>query len=370
MLPILAVVAGLTTLLAVWAIGSRVANSSRGLQSSMFPELSTMANAVQAIELLHDEQRIRLERGSDGVWVLASRDNYPAAVDRVRDLLGGLTNLQQDQALTTKPERHQELNLAWPDPEHRARIVRLFTSAEGAPLEVIIGQERMTPRSTYVRRLPEAQVWRCRGGVNFDIEAGQWMRRDLLSLPSTEFLGATWLGMSVTPRPMSQEPPTQRSPEMFQTTSDGSTPWSAAQMAASRSVLGEWPARLEFSDVRAAHKDFVPSADRTISFHVKGALLVMEGQHEGDTTWFRLRVEPKTGGSPPTKEHEIGDPWIPDWNQFAKSVAGWEFQLPAWREAQLTRLRTDKPEPEAPPRPDMKGRTPQPLSSTVQPAPN
>jgi len=361
-LPVLATVAALLTLLAVWAIGDRIATSVRASQGLMFPELAEMANSVQAIDLLQGDRTVKLERAGDGSWKLASREGYPADIELVRGLIVGLSQLQKDQALTRKPARHGELNLTWPDPEGRARLIRLYTASEGKPLEVIIGQERLMPRSTYLRRIGDDQAWRCRGGVNGDVDFQRWIRRDLLSLPATEFLSARWLGLTAQPRP--DAPSTNRRPEQYNVATDGSTPWTPEQAAAARGVLPEWPARMEFDDVRAAKPDFAPTPDRTLVFNVKGAQLTMEGRKEDSGTWFRLRVEPRPGATEPTRNPVAGDPWVPDWNAFAAKVNGWEYRLPDWREGQLERLRSDEPEPKAPAMPDLesKDRLPPPSS--------
>ena len=368
LLPVLAMVAALLTLLAAWSIGARIATSVRATQGLMLPELPERANDIRAIELLQGDRTVRLERGADGAWKLASRDGYPCDVELVRGLVAGLSQLQRDQALTRKPQRHQELNLAWPDPEGRARLVRLFSGAETPPLEIVLGQERLMPRSTYVRRMGDDQAWRCRGGVNGDVDLQRWMRRDLLSLPASEFQGAAWLGLQVTPRPSRGDQPKGRPADQFDASAGGDPAWTPAQVAASRGVLPEWPSRLEFDDVRAARPDFAPSPERTIVFRLKGANLTLQGRREGDATWFRLRVEPQPGASEPTRNPVAGDPWIPDWNAFAKKVDGWEFRLPAWRESQLDRLRSDDPEPRAPTEPDLRGkdRLPPPSSGMMR----
>lgn len=366
-LPILGVVAALLTLIAVWAVGDRIATSVRRAQGAMLPDLATQANALTAIELEQGSNRIRLERGADDTWTLASRDHYPADFEQVRSLIVGLSQLQKDQMLTRKADRLGELNLAWPDPEGRARLVRLYASPEGAPLEVLLGQERIAPRCTYVRRLPDTQAWRCRGGVNSDVDVQRWMRRDMLSLPADQFLAAGWMGLTVTPRPAGGATATGRSADLYQARVDGPETWTPAQAGAARAVLGEWMQRLEFDDVRAATRDFAPTPDRTLTFDVKGARVTLLGQRQSDATWFRVRVEPRPGASEPTRNRVSGDPWIPAWQAFERSVQGWEYRLPAWREAQLERLRSDEPEPRSPDPVDMTGKDRLPPASSPSP---
>lgn len=367
-LPILAVIAGLLTLIAAWSIGARLANTSRHAQGLLLAELPELANRVHAIELQQGERTIRIERVADDTWVLASNDKYPADIEEVRSLIVGLSQLEKEQMLTNKSARLGELNLQWPDPENRARLIRLYTSEESPPLEVLLGQERIAPRSTYARRLNQNQAWRCRGGVNADVDPQRWMRRDLLSLPAGEFLGAGWLGLVVTPTATAGESPKNRSPDMFTVTANADTPWTPAQMAAAREVLGNWITRIDFDDVRAAQTTFLPADDRTLTFDVKGARLTVLGKREGDATWFRLQINPRPGASAPTQKPVAGDPQIPDWQAFAKATQGWEFKLPAWREAQLDRLRSDQPEPKAPPMQDMAGKDRMPEPSTPRPA--
>jgi len=366
-LPILAVLALMLTLVAGWAIAARMATATHRRQGLMFPTLAAVGNDIRSVELLQADRRVLLERSTDGTWRLATRDGYPADVEQVRSLIAGLAQLERDQVLTRKRQRHQELNLAWPDPEGRARLVRLSTGGESRPVEILLGQERVTPRSTYVRPLDDDQTWRCRGGVNADVDVQRWMRRDLLSLPVSEIVGAEWLGLRVVRRTDAPSDARNVSPEMFAVPVLPDTAWTPAQAAAARGSLPEWPTRLEFDDVRAARPDFTPVADRTLTFELKGARLTIEGRAEGAETWFRLRVEPRPGGSVPTSRPVPGDPWIPDWNAFAARVQGWEFRMPGWRVAQLDRLRSDEPEPKMPEDADMSRRDRLPPAS--QPSP-
>jgi hypothetical protein len=367
LLPILALLAVLLTLVAGWAIAARMATTTHQRQGLMFPGLVSVGNDIRSIELLQADRRVLLERAADGTWRIASRDGYPADLEQVRSLISGLAQLERDQALTRKKERHQELNLAWPDPEGRSRLVRLSTGGETRPIEILLGQERITPRSTYARSLDDDQTWRCRGGVNADVDLQRWMRRDLLSLPVSEILGAEWLGLQVVRRPDAVSEGRNLSPDMFAVAMAPGSPWSPAQAGAARGALPDWPTRLEFDDVRAARTDFAPAADRTLTFEIKGARLVIEGRGEGAETWFRLRVEPRTGGSPPTVKPVPGDPWIPDWSAFAAKVKGWEFRMPSWRVSQLERLRSDEPEPREPEAPDMSRRDRLPPPSSPAP---
>lgn len=281
----------------------------------MLPEVAALTHSVRFIELLQGDRCVRLERRQGDRWVLSDRGGHPADPAAVRSLLSGLAQLDREEAKTRRPDRHQELNLAWPDPEGRARLVRLQADPETAPVEVILGQERITPRLTYVRRRDQDQTWRCRGGVNADVDLQRWMRRDLLSLPAQEVLEATW---------------------------------SPARTPADLQALREWPTRLEFDDVRPVTHGFQPDPARTMVFDLRGALLAVEGRDEGPETWFRLRVEPRPGGSPPTKDRAQGDPWIPEWSDFARSTQGWEYRLPSWRRSQLERMERGEREPSPP----------------------
>ena len=367
LLPVLALLAVLLTLVAGWSIASRMATTTHRGQGLMFPDLEAVGNGVRTIELLQGDRRVLLQRGQDGAWRLVERDGYPADMDQVRSLIAGLAQLERDQVLTRKPERHQELNLAWPDPEGRARLIRLSTGGETRPIEILLGQERISPRSTYARALQDDQTWRCRGGVNADVDLQRWMRRDLLSLPPSEILGAEWLGLRVVRRPDAPADARNVAPELFTVTAPPGPVWTPEQATAARGTLPEWPTRIEFDDVRAARPDFAPTPERTLAFDLRGARLVLEGRTEGAETWFRIRVESRPGASPPTAKPVPGDPWIPDWSAFGERVRNWEYRMPGWRVSQLERLRTDEPQPKMPDPPDLSRRDRLPPPSTPNP---
>ena len=108
------------------------------------------------------------DRENDG-WLLASKADFPAEPDRVRQLITTLSELRTVEPKTAKPELHNRLAVQWPDdtdrdPEDfspRPTLVSI-TDADGEPIaEIVLGETTYAgggPRQ-YARLLGDNQSW-------------------------------------------------------------------------------------------------------------------------------------------------------------------------------------------------------------------
>ncbi len=342
---------------AAWfMVQGRGAVPERGRGEPVLPDLEAKAAQVGAVEVLRGNSTMQLERTPDG-WVLASNDGYPARTELVRALVASLAALTLDERMTAKPERHAELGLAWPDEAGDSRLVRFLSAEPGAgPVaEIVIGEERFSPDSVFVRSPGEAQTWRARGRIQVPFEATAWLDRTLLSLPTDETQSVQFDGITVS-RPAATEgaEPAWRTPWDSTVADEEKERWSEAQVEAARTTLPTFLERLEFEGVRRARADAAKEPAWTASFRTMGATVTLRGHREGEETWFTLDALPVPGASARPAERE-GDPFVPDWEAFNARHSGWEYRLPAWKTDALRRMRdaepTAAPDPAADPMP-------------------
>jgi hypothetical protein len=336
--------------LAAWLTVSRSGPTpSVAAGDPAFPELVAAANDIARIELEGFSNVVRLQRipagaGGEPTWIVETSGGYPARFEAVKGLIAGLSGLKIDQPTTAKPERFGEIGLNWPDPESKARFLKLVT-ADGKSHEIVLGNERANPRSQYVRRLAENQTWRVRGSVVADVEPNRWFDAELITLPNDETVGATVDGLSI--RKVLEE--TEWSHEL----AEGTTGWDDAAIASAKATLPTYLTRLEFEDVRPLEAVDGSVAwdgvEREVSFDtVRGTVRI--GLREGpEGTWMRLITRPKpdapSAAEINAKRKYPGDPFVPDWAEFNTQVSTWEFLMPEWKVNALAGAR--KPEPPA-----------------------
>ena len=108
-----------------------------GVLGVQFAEIAPRINAVEAQQ---GDMTIRVQRDAAG-WSVASRDGFPAKAQTIQDVMRGLISLQKSQRMTAKPQRHGDLDLAWPDSKGIARRIRIFAEGSTEPIaDVIIGR--------------------------------------------------------------------------------------------------------------------------------------------------------------------------------------------------------------------------------------
>jgi hypothetical protein len=181
----------LASLTAVAVIGAVLAVSTResaiervAVETAIFPELKATINDVAAIELTPAGGAFRLSRSGQD-WVVASKADYPARSDLVREMLLQITELAGLEAKTANPERHAKLGLAEPGAQDGAGTSIAMLDGEGNPLaELIVGNgARNKPDQRYVRRSDNNQTWLVRSELDPGRDASDWVETLLLRLP-------------------------------------------------------------------------------------------------------------------------------------------------------------------------------------------
>lgn len=327
-------------------------------RSGFLPGLKTDVAKVARVELSRGKDEIVLVRSGDE-WTLASAGGYPAKLDGVRSLMTGLASLEVDEALTAKRERHGELGLAWPDEKGQAALVRLL-DANAAPLyEIVLGEEKFSPKSQYVRRLAEDQTYRCRGGVTIDTSTRGFAETEIVSLADTELESIAYDTLVIS-----------RGEDKAWKAEPGAAPidpvatgaaWPEEQKKAAAQTLPSWVSRLDFDDVRRRDREgatWVPDPAFSMTYFAKDVTLHIEAMKEGDDVWMRVSgtpnakpaeaaggdaSKPAEGAKEPAEGAKEPEKAQTDWAAWSARVAAWEFKLPDWKKSAIVRIREAKP---------------------------
>ena len=299
------------------------------------PFVAGLADAqagIDRIEIERGGKTLVLARAGDA-WTVASRDGYPARFEEVKALVSGLASLKTEQKMTARKERHGELALAWPDDSGRGAKVRVL-AGERAVAELVLGEERANPRAQFVRRADEDQCWRVLGSVMADLDTRRWVDAELLSLPEAEVDAVTVNGLELKGTAGADGRKAFTAVESAAPVAAGDFEWTDLRKAAAIRTLPGWLARLELEDVRKATGGTVDPAISPTFDMVRGTLEV-RAVRDGDGVWISFEATPKAGAPSAdeinAKRRYPGDPFVPDWTEFAKKHAGWEYKLPAWK---------------------------------------
>lgn len=333
----LAIVLGI----AAASIGGAYIAISRGTRTAefepgavFFAELGARSGSVDRIELERSGRRLELARAG-GQWTLVTSDGYPARFEEIKGLVSGLAGLKGDQKMTARKERHAELALAWPDDSGRGARVRLLAGAD-VVTDAILGEERANPRAQFIRREADDQSWRVLGSVLVDIEPRRWVEAELLAIPDGEVRALNVNGLRIEAEDGADGKVSYKVAESSPLVAPTDFDWTPTRRAAALRALPSWLSRLELDDVRKAKADGA-AADPAISpeFDMVRGTLKVNAVRDGDAVWISFDAKPKEGAPSAAeinaKKKYPGDPYVPDWTEFAAKHAGWQYRLPAWK---------------------------------------
>lgn len=184
----------LTTAVVLHAANSpwSVSQTKGGL---LVASLKARSADVASIEISQGGETVTLAR--DGVgWVLKNRDGFPAAPQKVRALLIGLSEAELLEAKTRSADRYALLELEDPKTAgSRSRLIRVLDASGGVIAEAIAGKTRRDTMQgvagTYVRRPNEAQAWLANTAIEGDTSLAAWTQARVLEIATEKISKVT-----------------------------------------------------------------------------------------------------------------------------------------------------------------------------------
>ena len=185
LLGILAVVAALVAIAAIWLSGGRQAETSRGDGNMLLPSLQGRLNDVERVQVSQGGDSVTLVRGDTG-WSIAERGGYPADVSQLRR---GLIAIERSRILepkTSNPDNYDQLGVA--DPERDgATSTQVDIQLPDAAASLIVGERASRGQAaTYVRRPGEDQSWLAAGDLTLAADPASWLVKDVIDIPARE----------------------------------------------------------------------------------------------------------------------------------------------------------------------------------------
>lgn len=150
------------------------------------PDLGDRADAVRVVEIRTATESLKLARTDEG-WLAADRGDYPAAAERIRQLVLGMSRLRRIEKKTSDPARHARLELAdVSEAGSRATRIDLIDSEGETLAALLVGKTQdfqADSRSRYfARNAGEDQAWLVEGVLPPVLdEMRNWLQQDLLA---------------------------------------------------------------------------------------------------------------------------------------------------------------------------------------------
>jgi hypothetical protein len=164
----------------------------------VFPGLTQHLNDVVRVEIVRAGEKTTLKRegqGENAPWLLAEAADYPGKIDRIREALIGLAQIETTEPKTRLPDHYAKLEVEDPTkPDAKSARVTLYDAANKKLADLIVGKAKMSGGSQdalYIRRPDEARAWLARGKVYIPENRYGWVDTNMLSVDLLRIKRAT-----------------------------------------------------------------------------------------------------------------------------------------------------------------------------------
>jgi hypothetical protein len=321
----------------------------------MFPGLTARLADAARIEITHQGSTIALARIGDkpgAPWGLAQRGMYPVEATKLRGMLTALTELRLVEPRTTDPLLFDRLGLADTDrKDSTADLLRVYDAAGKPIAELLVGHRRVrtegnVPDQVFVRRPGDMQTWLAEGSLQVDADPQLWLDRDIMNIEHARIAGV------VVHRGEAELDFAAKDGKLVLTAPANAPPLEDYKL----DDLDRGLELLTFEDVTpdkdaAASKVGAPIG--TSVFTTTDGLAVHVTVLKGEKDiWARFSATADGAGGAGGGDKAGGDKAGDAAAKLNAKLAGWIFQLGAWKQAALTpdldALKAPPPSPASP----------------------
>ncbi len=153
----------------------------------MFPDLAPKLQNAARIEIAHQGKITAIVKHGD-TWGLEDRGGYVVQPSKLRGMLTALTELRLVEQRTSDPAQFIRLGLEDPNEKTGTSNLLRVLDASGKPIvALIVGHRRVrtqgnVPEQVYVRRPDENQTWLAEGSLQVDADPQLWLERDIMNI--------------------------------------------------------------------------------------------------------------------------------------------------------------------------------------------
>ena len=170
------------------AIVSRPTNNDiANAGAKVFPDLFEHANDVTNIDIQTNNEKLTLSKDKDE-WKVAESNNYPANINRIRNLVLGLSNLKRVEPKTSNPDNYNRIGVEdVSKKDAKSTQITVYAGKDNKLADIIVGQSKPskadpTQKSYYVRTIKDPQSWLVDGSLPSGWQAKDWLDTEILTV--------------------------------------------------------------------------------------------------------------------------------------------------------------------------------------------
>lgn len=155
----------------------------------LLPEMRAVANDIGQVSISRGaEAPLVLARDEDR-WTVPGRDNYPARIASIRDVLLAMADAKVVEAKTANPELHRRLGVDTPKDE-TSKGVLVTATAGDSEFSVIFGNVAQSS-FRYARVADQDQSWLIDQNPDIPASVGEWLDADIVDIDAARVRSVT-----------------------------------------------------------------------------------------------------------------------------------------------------------------------------------
>lgn len=168
-------------------------------QLSQTPTVSTTPNNQalypQLLDVLKDVNEIQIKTKISAVsllkngeqWGVKEKASYPAAMDKIADVLNGVANLSTVEAKTDKAELYSKLEVEDVTSENAKSVQVTLKKGNDTVADLIVGKTRPAKEDSsrnelYVRKADDKQSWVALGNLMIAQQVADWLDKQVANV--------------------------------------------------------------------------------------------------------------------------------------------------------------------------------------------
>ena len=191
---VLSTITAIAVAAAVFVTAERDSALGGASRAPMFPELMDRFDEVATIKVSRADGEATIER-KERAWVVKEASSYPADMEKVREVLIGLAQLETLEPKTKRVDRYAKLEVEEPiGKDAKSARVTLTDANGGTMADLIVGKTKFSLEgidSLYVRRPGEERAWLALGRVEPARGRLGWVDQSFLSIDRERIRKAT-----------------------------------------------------------------------------------------------------------------------------------------------------------------------------------
>jgi hypothetical protein len=327
-LAVLAVVALVMVGLAAWALQYQASLvAPKYPVETFFPGLADEARNVARIHIESQKYgALDIAFKPSAGWVLPAQHDYPADFNQVRTTIVGMSGLETIQPETARKDWLNYLGLGAPAKHGSGTLIALIDEHGRVLASMIAGKTKDIgdpggSLGLFVRKTDSDQSWLLRSVFSPTADPKDWMNKEVIDIAQARIQEADVSPPTGPAYTVRREKPSDPDFTLVNMPKGRDISYPSAPDGVAGGLVG-----FSFDDVAPASTIDFGDAARLVTKTFDGLTVIADVAKKDDKYWVRLYAQATPGKTDAEDEAR----------KITKAAAGWAFQIPAYKGAQLT----------------------------------